>query len=42
MTRLTIEEIAEKNETVSSEVYLNVGSVKADVKPASTKRLSLR
>ena len=42
MTRLTIEEIAEKNETVSSEVYLNVGSVKADVKPASTKKVEFK
>ena len=42
MTRLTIEEIAAKNETVSSEVYLNVGSVKADVKPASTKKVEFK
>ncbi|UTC77718.1 FecR domain-containing protein [Treponema sp. OMZ 799] len=42
MTRLTIEEIAKKNEAVSSEVYLNVGSVKADVKPASTKKVEFK
>ncbi|UTC67782.1 MULTISPECIES: FecR domain-containing protein [unclassified Treponema] len=42
MTRLTIEEITQKNEAVSSEVYLNVGSVKADVKPASTKRVEFK
>ena len=42
MTRLTIEEITQKNEAVSSEVYLNVGSVKADVKPASTKKVEFK
>lgn len=42
MTRLTIEEIVQKNEAVSSEVYLNVGSVKADIKPASTKKVEFK
>lgn len=42
MTRLTIEEITQKNEAVSSEVYLNVGSVKADIKPASTKKVEFK
>lgn len=42
LTRLTIEEIASKTETVSSQVYLNVGSVKADVKPASTKKVEFK
>ena len=42
LTRLTIEEIASKTETVSSQVYLNIGSVKADVKPASTKKVEFK
>lgn len=42
MTRLTIEEIVQNNEAVSSEVYLNVGSVKADIKPASTKKVEFK
>lgn len=42
LTRLTIEEIATKNETVSSKVYLNTGAVKADVKPASTEKVEFK
>ncbi|MEL3912965.1 FecR family protein [Treponema pedis] len=42
LTRLTVEEIAAKAETVSSKVYLNVGSVKADIKPASTKKVEFK
>ncbi len=42
LTRLKIEDIAQKNDAVSSEVFLNVGSIKADIKPASTKRVEFK
>ncbi len=42
LTRLKIEDIAQKNDAVSSEVFLNVGSIKVDIKPASTKRVEFK
>lgn len=39
LTRLRLDEIVKKGDTVSSEVYLDVGSIKADVKPANTKKV---
>ncbi len=42
LTRLKIEDIAKKNEAVSSEVFVNVGSIKANVKPASTKKVEFK
>lgn len=39
LTRLRLDEIVEKEDTVSSEVYLDIGSIKADVKPAQTKKV---
>ncbi len=42
LTRLKIEDISEKNEAVSSEVFVNVGSISANVKPASTKKVKFK
>lgn len=42
LTRLKIEQIAKKEEAVSSEVHLNMGSIKANVKPASTKKVEFK
>ncbi len=42
LTRLKIEDIAKKNDAVSSEVFVNVGSIKANIKPASTKKVRFK
>lgn len=40
LTRLKLEEIVQKDEAVSTNVYLDTGSIKADIKPASTKKVN--
>ncbi len=42
LTRLKIEDIAKKEEAVSSEVFVNMGSIKANIKPASTKKVKFK
>ncbi len=42
LTRLKVEDIAKKGEAVSSEVFVNVGSISANVKPKSTKRVQFK
>ena len=39
LTRMTIEQLYEKNENHVSSVYLDVGSISADVKPVENKRV---
>ena len=39
LTRMTIEQLYEKNKNHVSSVYLDVGSVSADVKPVTNKRV---
>lgn len=39
LTRMTIEQLYEKNDNHVSSVYLDVGSVSADVKPVTNKRV---
>ncbi len=38
LTRLKIEEIVEKDKTLSSNVYLDMGAIKADIKPTDTTK----
>ncbi len=40
LTRLRLDEIVKKEDTLSSKVYLDMGSIKANVKPAETKKVS--
>jgi len=40
LTRLRLDEIIKKGDVVSSKVYLDMGSIKASVKPAQTKKVS--
>ncbi len=42
LTRLKVEDIAKKGESVNSEVFVNVGSISANVKPKSTKRVKFK
>lgn len=40
LTRLRLDEIVKKGDTLSSKVYLDMGSIKANVKAAETKKVS--
>jgi len=40
LTRLRLDEIVKKGDVVSSKVYLDLGSIKANVKPAETKKVA--
>ena len=40
LTRLRLDEIVNKGDTLSSKVYLDMGSIKANVKAAETKKVS--
>lgn len=40
LTRLRLDEIIKKGDVLSSKVYLDMGSIKANVKPAETKKVS--
>jgi len=40
LTRLRLDEIIKKGDVMSSKVYLDMGSIKANVKPAQTKKVS--
>ena len=40
LTRLRLDEIVKKGDVLSSKVYLDMGSIKANVKPAETKKVS--
>lgn len=40
LTRLRLDEIVKKGDVLSSEVYLDMGSIKANVKAAETKKVS--
>lgn len=40
LTRLRLDEIVKKGDVLSSKVYLDMGSIKANVKPAQTKKVS--
>lgn len=40
LTRLRLDEIVKKGDVMSSKVYLDMGSIKANVKPAETKKVS--
>ena len=40
LTRLRLDEIVKKGDTLSSKVYLDMGSIKANVKAAETKKFS--
>ena len=39
LTRLRLDEIIKKGDVISSKVYLDMGSIKANVKPAETKKV---
>jgi len=40
LTRLRLDEIVKKGDVLSSKVYLDMGSIKANVKPAETKKVA--
>lgn len=42
LTRLTVQEILQRNNTVASEVFLDTGSLKADINPATTNKVEFK